>query len=142
MESRGAVFGPREAEGVPLQTQVGTELTGYAISYGFDDDTFLFGSSPGVIGQAVAASREHSGLVTTAAFRAARRVLPDAPAFVVYLNCGAMIRLAQANMTDEQYQMSLEYRLLESFEAIVLGLQLPTNGQMDGVIYFFVGRDM
>jgi hypothetical protein len=142
MEGRGAVFGPREAEGVPLQTQVGTELTGYAISYGFDGDTFLFGSSPAVVGQAVAASREHRGLVTTAAFRAARRVLPDAPSLVVYLNCGAMTRLGQANMTDEQYQQNIEYRLLESFEAIVLGLQLPSNGQVGGVIYFFVGRDM
>jgi hypothetical protein len=45
-------------------------------------------------------------------------------------------------MTDEQYQKNIEYRLLESFEAIVLGLQLPSNGQMDGVIYFFVGRDL
>ena len=142
MESRGAVFGRKEVEGVSLQTQVGTELTGYAISYGFDGDTFLFGSSLGVIGQAVAASREHSGLVTTAAFRAARRVLPDAPSFVVYLNCGVLTRLVQANMTDEQYQKNIEYRLLEPFEAIVLGLQLPSNGQMNGVVYFFVGRDL
>jgi hypothetical protein len=141
MEGRGAVFGRREVEGVTLQTQVGTELTGYAISYSFDGDTFLFGSSPGVVGQAVAASREHSGLVTTAAFRAARRVLPADPSLVVYFNCGAMTRLAQANMTDEQYQKNLEYRLLESFEAIVLGLRFPSNGQMDGVVYFFVEHD-
>ena len=137
MEGRGAVFGPREVQGVALQTQAGTEPTGYAISYGFDDDTLLFGSSPDVIGQGVAARREGRGLVTTPTFRAVRAALPDDPSFVVYLNNEVLTSLLQANTTEEQYQKSPEYLLLEPFEAIGLGLRLAPD-RLDGVLYFTV----
>lgn len=139
MEGRGAVFGPGEVEveGVALQTQAGTEPSGYAISYGFDGDTLLFGSSPDVIGQGVTARREGKGLVTTQTFRAARAALPDDPSFVIYLNNGPLTSLLQANTTEEQYQERQEYLLLEAFEAIGLGLRL-TPDRLDGVLYFFV----
>jgi len=82
MESRGAIFGPRTVEGVALQTQAGTGLTGYAISYGFDDDTLLLGSSPAVIGQGVTARREGKGLVTLETFQSFLKALPDDPSLV------------------------------------------------------------
>jgi hypothetical protein len=136
MESRGVVFGPGEASGVALQIQVGTELSGYAIAYGFADDTLLFGSSPGIIGQGVAAQREDKGLVTTPSFRAMLATLPEDPSLLLYLNSGALRSLLQANMTEEQYQRP-EYLLLEPFEAIGLGLRLRPD-RLDGVLYFFV----
>jgi len=141
MEGRGAVFGPGEAHGVALRTQAGTELSGYAISYGFDvdldKDTLLFGSSPDVIGQAVTARRERKGLVTTPTFRSMVAALPDDPSVLVYLNSGSLTGTAQVNMTEEQYQNKEEYLLLELFEAIGLGLRLAPD-RLDGVAYFFV----
>ena len=139
MEGRGAVFGPGEIEGVPLQTQAGTEPSGYAISYGFDldDNTLIFGSSPGVIGQAVTARREGTGLVTTPTFRSFLETLSGDPSLLVYLNCGALTSLAQANMTEERYQENEEYLLLEAFEAIGISLRFAPD-RLDGVVYFFV----
>ena len=138
MEGRGAIFGPEEVAGVPLQTQIGTRSTGYAISYGFDGDTYLFGSSPAVIGRAVAARREGEGMVTTDPFRATGAALPGDPSLFIYFNPGTLTSLAQANMTAERYQNNLEYVLFEAFDGIALGLRLPRDGQMGGVIYFYV----
>jgi hypothetical protein len=145
MEGRGAVFGPGEVQGVALQTQAGTGLSGYAISYGFDygngdddgADTLLFGSSPDVIGQAVTAQREGGGLVETPNFRSMLAALPDDPSFFVYLNSDPLTGMAQLNMTEEQYQSREEYLLLEIFEAVGWGMRLAPDG-MDGVAYFFV----
>jgi len=137
MESRGAVFGPREVEGVALQTQVGTEPTGYAISYGFDGDTFLFGSSSDIIGQGVAARREGQGLVATKAFRAVLATLPDEPTLVVYLNSRPLTDLMRANMTEREYQNQEENLLWRTFGAIGLGLRLQPD-QLDGVLDFLL----
>jgi hypothetical protein len=143
IESRGAVFGPEEVQGVALQTQAGTELSGYAISYGFDrgnaagDDTLLFGSSPDVIGQAVTAQREGQGLVGTPNFQSMLAAMPDDPSVLVYLNSGPLTGMAQTNMTEEQYQSKEEYLLLEVFEAVGWGLRLAPD-RVDGVAYFFV----
>jgi hypothetical protein len=137
MEGRGAVFGPRKVQGVALQTQAGTEPTGYAISYGFEGDTLLFGSSPDVIGHGVTAQREGKGLVKTQTFRKVLAALPKAPSFVVYLNSVPLTSLLQGNMTEEQYQEREEYLLLEAFEAIGLGWRF-TPDRLDGVIYLLV----
>jgi hypothetical protein len=141
IEDRGAVFGPGEVGGVPLQVQAGTELTGYAIAYGFDDDILLFGSSPTVIGQGIAARRKGNGLAADATYRAALAILPDAPTFVVYIDTQLLTSTARTNMTEEQYQSSEEIVGLEAFEAIALGVQLKSDGAIDGVTYFFVGHD-
>jgi hypothetical protein len=138
MEGRGAIFGPEEVEGVPLQTQAGTRPIGYAISYGFDGETYLFGSSPAVIGHAVAARREDEGLVTTDPFRRTLAAMPSAPSLFIYFNPDALTSLAQANMTAERYQNRPEYVLFEAFDGIALGLRLPRDGQVGGVIYFYV----
>jgi hypothetical protein len=141
MEGRGAVFGPGETQGVALQTQAGTELSGYAISYGFDpgdgDGTLLFGSSPDVIGQAVSAQREGQGLVRTPNFQSMLAALPEDPSLLVYLNSGPLTGMAQLNMTEEQYHSNEEYLLLEVFEAVGWGLRLAPD-RVDGVAYFFV----
>jgi hypothetical protein len=137
MEDRGAVFGPREIEGVALQTQTGTEPTGYAISYGFDGDTLLFGSSPDVIGQGATARHEGQGLVTTQNFRAMLAVSSDAPSLVAYLNSEMITSLAQANTTEEQYQKNQEYLILEAFESIGLSLRFAPD-ELEGVMYFFI----
>jgi hypothetical protein len=141
MEGRGAVFGPGEVEGVPLQVQAGTELTGYAIAYGFDDDMLLFGSSPTAIGQGIAAQRKGNGLAADATYRAALAILPDAPTFVVYVNTQLLTSTARANMTEEQYQSNEEIIGLEAFEAIAVGVQFKSDGAIDGVTYLFVGHD-
>jgi hypothetical protein len=137
MEGRGAIFGPGEVEGVALQTQAGTEPTGYAISYGFDGDTLLFGSSPGVIGHAVADRRENRGLVKDKTFQVLAETLPDDPSFVVYLNSEPLLSLMEANMTEQQYNNSQELFLFRVFEAIGVGLRLEPD-RVDGVLYFFV----
>jgi hypothetical protein len=141
MEGRGAVFGPGEVEGVALQTQVGTESTGYAIAYGFDDAMLLFGSSPEVIGQGMAARREGKGLVTDKTFQAALATLPDDPSLVVYLNSESLTGAARANMTEKQYQENQEYAGLEAFEAIAFGMRLEPDGGFDGIVYFFIEHD-
>lgn len=139
MEDRGVVFGPGEIEGVTLQTQAGTELAGYAISYGFDGETLLFGSSPDVIGQAVAVRREDKGLVRTPTFQAFLETIPDSPALIFYYNTGPLTRLAQTNMTEKGYQNSI-YHILEVFEAVGLSLQFAADGWVDGVAYFYVSE--
>jgi len=137
MEGRGAVFGPREVEGVPLQTQLGTEASGYAVSFGFDGDAFLFGSSPEAVGQAVAA-RRGQGLVTTDAFQTLQAALPDEITSFVTINCGQWTRLVQANMIEEQYQNSEAFVFLEAFDAIGIGLRFPPDGKIKGVAYFLM----
>jgi hypothetical protein len=132
MEGRGAVFGPGEAEGVTLQTQVGTAPTGYAISYGFDGDLFLFGSSPAVIGQGIATQRDGKGLIETEAWRVAMAALPDKPTFVVHLQSASLISLVQANTTSENQALG-DLEFLEPFEAVSLGLRLQPD-RLDGIL--------
>ena len=137
MEARGATFGPGEAAGVALHVQAGTAPSGYAIAYGSDEDTLLFGSSPAIIGRGVAARREGRGLVTDHAFQATLATLPEDSSFVLYLNVRPWVNLLQANMTQEQYQNRPEYVGLETFEAIGLGLRFVPD-RVDGCIYFFL----
>jgi hypothetical protein len=139
MEGRGATFGSQEVEGVALHTQVGTAASGYAIAYGADGDTFLFGTSPEAVGRAVAAQREGRGLAAAPAFRAVLSRLPEKPAFLFYLNIEALLDLLRTNTTEEQNQSLSEYRLLEAFEAIGLGVRLAPD-RFDGVLYFLVGE--
>jgi hypothetical protein len=136
MEGRGAVFGLGEAEGVALQTQVGTASTGYAISYGFDDNLFLLGSSPAVIGQGIATQREGQGLIETEAWRVAMAALRDKPTFVVHLQSASLIGLVQANTTKENQSLG-GVQFLEPFEAVSLGLRLQPD-RLDGILYFFL----
>lgn len=137
MEGRGAVFGLEEINGISLQTQVGTRPSGYAISYGFLDDILFLGSSPEIIGRALDAQRQGDGLIMTPTFRAVLAALPDDPSLLIYLNNGALARLAQANMTEEQYQKNQEFRGLEAFEAIAAGLRFAPD-RIDGAVYFFM----
>jgi hypothetical protein len=137
MEGRGAIFGPGTVEGVGIQTQAGTELSGYAISYGFDDDLLFFGSSPNIIGQGVAARREGGGPGASETFQSFLEILPDDPTLVVHFNSEPMVSLNQVNMTEEQYQRDDTHRIYEMFEAIGLGLRFAPDG-IDGVAYFFV----
>ncbi len=146
MADRGAVFGSREVEGVALQTQVGTELTGYAISYGleqsagFDEGTLLFGTSPNVIAQGASARRAGSGLVTRDAFRDALETLPADPALVAYADAGLVTTLVKANVGDDEYRQRSDYVLFEAFDAFALGLRFTPDGRVDGTAYLFVGR--
>ena len=136
MESRGAIFGPGEVEGVAVHTQVGTELSGYAITYGFDGDTLLFGSSPDAIGQALVARRDQHSLGLTEGFQALLAALPADSSLIIYLNGEPLTRLYQANTTEEAYETGLGYVLLETFESVGAGLRF-TPERMDGVMIFF-----
>jgi hypothetical protein len=136
MESRGAIFGAQEVEGMTLQTQMGTRPSGYAISYGFDADTLLLGSSPDVIGQGLIAGREGIGLTSDPAFRAVMTTLPDDSSFVLYLNGGSLVELIDANTPPDERQ-GAEYQLLSLFEAIGVGLQLDQD-RVDATIFFFI----
>jgi hypothetical protein len=137
MEGRGAIFGPGEVEGVPIQAQARTGLTGYAISYGFDGNLLLLGTSPDIIGQGVAARHDGQGLVETGAFQTILKALSGRPTFFAYLGDEALIDLARTNMTAEEYQNRSDLVGLEAFEAIGLGLRLRPN-RFDGVLYFLV----
>jgi hypothetical protein len=135
MESRGAIFGAEEVEGVTLQTQMGTRPSGYAFSYGFDGDTLLLGSSPDVIGQGLIAGREGTGLTSDPAFRTVMATLPDAASFVLYLNGERLVELIDVNASPDQAP-GVEYELLSLFEAIGLGLQFESD-RLDATVYFF-----
>lgn len=134
MESRGAIFGPGEIEGVALQTQVGTAATGYAISYGFDDGLLFLGSSPEVIGQGVIAQREDEGLVGTVSFRSVMERLPDKASVVVYVHSDPLLSLMEANSPTELEPLP-EWAWLEVFQAAGLGLRFERDS-LDGVVYF------
>ncbi len=136
MEGRGAVFGPGEVEGVALQTQAGTELSGYAVSYGFDSRLLLLGTSPDVIGQSIAA-RKGEGLITTPPFRSFLTAMPDGPSLVIYLNSGPLVNLIQTNVTEERYQETEEYVILEAFEAVGISLRF-TPHELEGLIYLLI----
>lgn len=136
-ESRGAVWGAGEREGIALQIQVGAEAAGYAISYGFDGDTLLFGSSPDIVGQAAAARREGQGLVESQAFQAVRQTLPDDPTIVLYLNIEPLLELYRVNTPPEDLARGPEYLVLEPFQALGLGLRLQSD-RLDGVLYFLM----
>jgi hypothetical protein len=138
METRGAIFGAEEVEGVSLQAQMGTRPSGYAISYGFDGDTLLFGSSPEVVGQALIAGREGTGLTSDPAFQAVAATLPDDASFVLYLNGERLLELIDVNASPDQAQ-SVEYQLLSLFEAIGLGLQFESD-RLDATVYFFTSQ--
>jgi len=138
MESRGAIFGTEEVEGVTLQTQMGTRLSGYAVSYSFDGDILLLGSSPDVIGQGLIAAREGTGLTSDPTFRAVMATLPDDASFVLYLNDGPLVELIDVNASPDQGP-SVEYELLSLFEAIGLGLQFEPD-RLDATIYFFTSQ--
>ena len=62
---------------------------------------------------------------------------PDDPSLVVHFNSPSLIGLAQANMTEEEYEKTLEWSIFEVFDAISLGLQLDPDG-LGGVVYFFL----
>jgi hypothetical protein len=136
MESRGATFGTEKVEGVTLQTQMGTRPSGYAVSYGFDGDTLLLGSSPAVIGQGLVAGRERTGLTSDPSFRAVMATLPDDASFVLYLNGERLVELIDVNTSPDQDQ-GVEYEILSIFEAISLGLQFEPD-RLDATIYFFI----
>jgi len=136
MESRGAIFGPGEVEGVPVHTQAGTGLSGYAITYGFDGDTLLFGSSPDAIGQAVVARHAQRSLDLTENFQAFLAALSGDSSLIIYLNDEPLTRLYQANTTEVAYETNIENPILETFESVGIGLRF-TPQRMDGVMLFF-----
>jgi hypothetical protein len=135
MESRGALFRTTEVEGLSLQTQVGTELSGYAVSYGAGDEFLYVGSSPTIVGRGIAARRDGRGMVDTAAFQSVAKALLDDPILVFYVHNESMLDLQRANTTSEQTGGDLVF--LEPFEAIGLDLRLDQE-RLQGVIYFLM----
>jgi hypothetical protein len=139
MEGRGASFGPAAASGLDLQVQAGTGVSGYAISYGFDGDTLLLGTSPEIIGRWADARRANDGLPSSEAFQAVTRALPPDPSIFLYMDAAAMKSVLQANMTAEQYEQQNQQVgvLLEVFDAIGLGLRMSPD-MIDGALYFYM----
>jgi hypothetical protein len=137
MESRGAVFGPEQVEDVPLQVQLGTRPSGYAVAYGFYDDILFLGSSPEVIGRGIRAQRNGGGLVDTPAFQSVMAALPDEPALTLYLHPRLLTTIAEANLTAEEYPIGGEFVMLGAFEAIGLGLR-PDADRIEGAAFFLI----
>jgi hypothetical protein len=135
MEGRGALFRPTEVAGVSLQTQVGTELSGYAIAYGADGEFLYIGSSPDIIGRGIEARRDGGGMVDTAAFRSVAQALPDDPILVFFMHNESMLDLQRANTPTGEAQGDLAF--LEPFEAMGLGLRLDEE-RLQGAIYFLL----
>jgi hypothetical protein len=139
MQNRGAVLSSRTVNGVELQTQVGAELTGYAISFGFDDNVFLLGTSPGIVDRSVSARRDGNGLPQDPVFQAVLAAMPQKPSFFFYVNRPSLTDLVKANMTEAEYNQnqSQEFLALEAFDAVALGLKFSPD-RIDGVLFCFV----
>jgi len=127
MQGRGVSFGAAEVEGVTLHIQLGTGASGFALSYGFQDDALFLGSSPDVVGQALLAQREKNGLVTSDAFRAVRANLPDTSSFLFFIDVPTLIETAETNMSEAQLEQDEVWSILQAFEAIGLGLRLESE---------------
>jgi hypothetical protein len=139
MEGRGGTFAPGEVEGIPVYSQVGTAASGYALSYGFDGDLLLLGSSPEAIGQALAARRSGQGLVESDAFQTVRQALPARSILSLYVDGPGLGALTQANMTEQERENAGLSAFPDVFQAIGLGLEIEPE-RLDGVIYFLVGE--
>lgn len=131
MEGRGAVFGAVQA-GVPVQVEAGTRVSGYALTYGFDGDTLLLGTSPTIVRRGVAAARARYGLAQTEAFRAVSQAWPAGSTLGVYLDIGQMNALNEANTSAGAYEI-MGVSGLDAFRAIGVGLRLRTDG-LEGVM--------
>ncbi|MEJ2736895.1 MAG: hypothetical protein P8189_25580 [Anaerolineae bacterium] len=134
---RGATFASGEVEGIDIQSQVGTALSGYALSYGLDDGVLHLASSPEIIGQVVVARREGTGLVETEAFQTVLEALPDESVLVACFQMQLLLDLVRANSAADEYQVQGEILALEAFEAIGAGLRFQP-GYLDGVLYFLL----
>jgi hypothetical protein len=135
MDGRGAVFGTSETEGAILQTQTGTGLSGYAVSYGFEDGILYLGTSPDIIGQGIAARRDKQGLVNTDPFRAVAQKMPEESSLLFFLRGESLSELGWANMAEEEYQRSGIPLFTDPFDGIGLGLWLEDDA-FQGTIYF------
>jgi len=137
MESRGAILSRQQIGEMEALTQVGTAAAGYALSFGFDDGTFLLGTSPGILAQSMTASQEGNGLVKDPVWRQVVAALPRDPALFFYLNGPGLVDLSKANMSEQEFESSQELGALTAFDAIGVGLTLEA-GRIDGTIYFFL----
>jgi hypothetical protein len=140
MEGRGAILSPRTIGDVDLQVQVGTEALGYAVSFGFDGDVFLLGTSPAIVEAGASAARAENGLVANPAFQTVLSKMPESPVFFLYLNMPAFVDLRQANMRAQDIEQLPEISALEAFDAIGLGLTLSPDA-LEGTIQFYMRED-
>jgi hypothetical protein len=140
MESRGAILSPKTVGDVELQVQVGTEAMGYAISFGFDGDVFVLGTSPAIVEDGASAARAGNGLVANPAFQSVLSKMPQSPTFFLYLNTPAFVDLRRANLTAYQYEQSPEISDLEAFDAIGLGLNFSPD-VIEGTVQFYIRED-
>jgi hypothetical protein len=145
LEGRGAVLATGEVAGLEVQTQVGTQLSGYALSFGLDGDTLYVGTSPEIIHRAVVAGSGDSGLVGTAAFQTILAQLPEDSFLLGYVSSRASIELLRANAGGEQDPASSAIQILETFDAMGVGLRLESGqagdaglGRVEGVAYFLM----
>jgi hypothetical protein len=136
MEARGAAFGPGEAEGVPLQVQAGTALSGYALAYGEHDGTLLLGTSPAVVGQGIAAARDRAGLPHTDHFWTIRAGWSLGPTLALYIDHERLAALMQSNSASGQ-AVGLNDALLQAFHTTGLVLRLQPD-RVDGTLYFLL----
>ena len=137
MQERGVSFGAAEVEGVTLHIQLGTGASGFALSYGFQDNVLFLGSSPDVVGQALLAQREGNGLVTSDAFRVVRANLPDTSSFLFFIDVPTLVKTAETNMSEAQLEQDGVWSTLQVFEAIGLGLRLESQ-RLEGAAYLLL----
>ncbi|MCL7454452.1 MAG: DUF3352 domain-containing protein [Anaerolineae bacterium] len=145
LEGRGAVLDTADLTGMELRTQVGTQLSGYALSFGLDGGTLYMGSNPQIIEQAVVAGSEGSGLLSTAAFQAVLPQLPEGSFLLGYVSSQPLIELIQFNTDGEQDGPSAVVQFLDAFDAMGIGLRLESEpaggagpGRVEGVAYFLM----
>ena len=137
MQERGASFGAAEVEGATVHTQLGAGASGFALSYGFQDDALFLGSSPGVVGQALLAQREGIGLVSSDAFRVVRANLLDTYSFLFFIDTPTLIETVGANMSEAQLEQDQVWSTLQAFKAIGLGLRLGSE-RLEGTAYLLL----
>jgi hypothetical protein len=147
LEERGTVLGTADVTGMEFRTQAGTQLSGYALSFGLDGGTLSVATSPQAIRQAMDAGREGTSLVRAGAFQAILSRLPVDPFLLVYIDSQRFIELVRANPGGGQEGSTEEIQFLELFEAMGVGLRLSSDqdgdatlDRVEGVVHFLLKK--
>jgi hypothetical protein len=135
MEGRDAVLGDDVVEGVSIHRQVGTEMSGYAVAYGFDGDVFYLGSSPDAIGKGAAAQRDGTGMGNEAAYQVLLDAMPGNAFFTSYVQGGRLLEVLEANVpVGAENVANLAFEAAAAFDGIGLSLSISPE-RIEGVFY-------
>jgi hypothetical protein len=135
MEARSAILEEDVVEGIAIRRQVGTEVSGYAVSYGFDGDVFYLGSSPEAIGKGLAAGRDGGRLLDEAAYQVLLDRMPVDAFFTGYVHGKRLVDLIEANVpADAENVDNALFEAAAVFDGIGLSMSISPE-RVNGVLY-------